>query len=372
MWSCSASLSSAVAVYMEDGYVLSNVLSNDVLCFISTSRHTLTKDTIIASTIGFYKPDQILQAKDTLFKVCKERPTIRKVCASHPNPNVADVADMIVLLQKMEDSNKTIPGFVASRFNSLPPLNFEVIASVICSMRDEISTIRLELSQVRESNQKDLKSMDDVISIKQDVADIKKICLIKKNPVIHQPDNVTIPVATTDESRGQSTFANVVRSNNNLTVNDTQGLPADVLLNSDDVQSVIRRSVAPKNPLTASQKQPPNRRIPPIRRRNRFDIAGSGVFDSGLSGVEKIVDLFVGGCSLQSTTIIIEDHCKSLDVNPSKVEELKTKSEWYKAFKISVNLSQREKLIDPKSWPVGVYVRKFFKPRRTGEDMSRY
>ena len=79
--------------------------------------------------------------------------------------------------------------------------------------------------------------------------------------------------------------------------------------------------------------------------------------------MERVYDLFVGGCNSETSADDINNYCKNIQVYLKKVEVLQTKSEWYKAFKISMMQSDRVKLLNPDSWPKGVFVRKFYNAR---------
>ena len=110
---------------------------------------------------------------------------------------------------------------------------------------------------------------------------------------------------------------------------------------------------------------------PSHRRNQKASIQGTkeGV-QGGLVGVDPVVDIFVGGCSLDATPENIEELCKEHDVNVRKCEPLPTKSQWYKSFKVSILLHDREKLLSADVWPRGVFVRKFYRPRRPGGNSS--
>ena len=100
------------------------------------------------------------------------------------------------------------------------------------------------------------------------------------------------------------------------------------------------------------------------RKGRRFkNIAGTASKSVGLAGAPRVVDIYVGGCSLETTSQNIEDFCRKNDVVCRKSEELKTKSEWYKSFKISITSGDRDKVLSPEIWPEGVFVRKFFSSR---------
>ena len=99
----------------------------------------------------------------------------------------------IIIWQKKKEISY-FPTFLASGFNSLPQNGFEPIASVICSLSDEIRSLRFELIKVRESNKKAVKRIDDLDCIKQDISDIKivvnSISEMSSEVINPLPDNV--------------------------------------------------------------------------------------------------------------------------------------------------------------------------------------
>ena len=78
---------------------------------------------------------------------------------------------------------------------------------------------------------------------------------------------------------------------------------------------------------------------------------------------QRDLDLFIGGCSLESSETDITDHCSSLGITQKSIVMLETKVDWYKAYKLTVCATDRDKLLEPSVWPEGVFVRKFFKAR---------
>ena len=84
------------------------------------------------------------------------------------------------------------PNFVSSGYMSLSPCSgYEWFVSLICSTREEIWALRLEVSEVRKQNEKDFKALDNVGYIIQDVVEIK--LLIHNLPIkdrVGTPENV--------------------------------------------------------------------------------------------------------------------------------------------------------------------------------------
>ena len=53
------------------------------------------------------------------------------------------------------------------------PAGFEIIAPVIMALRDEKTSVKADISEQRVVTQRDVRSSDHVVVIKQDVDDIK-------------------------------------------------------------------------------------------------------------------------------------------------------------------------------------------------------
>ena len=51
---------------------------NDVLCYITTARDTLTKDNIVLNVVGFYQNEVIFFAKEEILSSCNEHLVNRK------------------------------------------------------------------------------------------------------------------------------------------------------------------------------------------------------------------------------------------------------------------------------------------------------
>ncbi len=72
----------------------------------------------------------------------------------------------------------------------------EKIAGIMCSMRDEVCSLKVELKEARKEREKDDKILEDNILIKQEIVDIKmmmksfcdkKLLIIKKKTKMKNP-----------------------------------------------------------------------------------------------------------------------------------------------------------------------------------------
>ena len=77
----------------------------------------------------------------------------------------------------------------------------------------------------------------------------------------------------------------------------------------------------------------------------------------------RILDVFVGGCGLDANDSTIANYYQKHNAQILKCEQLDSKSEWYKSYKISVAADNRDALLDANFWPKGIFVGKYYKPR---------
>ena len=375
---------------------------NDVLCYITTARDSLSRDNILTNVVGFYSGEAIFVAKEEIFSFSNERLVKRKATNDHPNPAVMNVKDILTLLDKMEGT-VPFPSFVAANYNSLPPSNFEPLATVLCSLKDEIAVLRSEVCQLREVNVDNASSNIDNACVKQDISDIK-LMLQNSQYVQKKLDRNQDKVSYADTARNGSSRDWAGKSGNNERQPQEAKIGATAtrkeISNSIPIQrnessntrSVRQRHSVQSNHQLEQSVQPTvqhiqnmersdrnseswqvvgrgsssqhNRRLLTRRGNREANVSGTGTESNNLVGVQRIMDIFVGGCDKNSSEEGIKKHCENLGIQLMKIEQLTTRSEWYKAYKISMKATDREKLMLPDSWPQGIFVRKYFKPRK--------
>ena len=372
--------------------------NNALLCYITTARGSLTKDNIIGNVVAFYSSDVIYSAKEEIFGICNERPIKRKATAEFPNASVPNVRDILQLLDQVE-GKIALPSFVATHYNSLPPSNFDSLAPVLCSLRDEITTLREEVSQLRKINQEMSSAKVENSCIQHDISDIKLMMRYLSKERGQQKISYSDTAVRGKNSEGPG-CSSLKGSPNKSTkhqnemhpqrFNRTLSVMNDNLTTPNSQPSVISQENVRRearehldSPSTSSTTLPlgndvqeeqiesggqnaewqvvRNRKLQ--RGKRQVNVAGTRKSPSGLSGVERIYDLFVGGCNRDTTVDDIKKYCTSLGIDLKKAELMQTKSEWYSAFKISMKQSDRDMLMKSDSWPQGVFVRKFYKAK---------
>ena len=349
-------------------YEVENSVVNDVLCYLTTSRKTLSQQLIVNNTVAFYNEKAIKESKELIFKICKETSIKRKVCVSHPNPLFVDVEDILNLLIKADQKKFLLPNFLAEHYASLPPgSGFECIAAILCSLREEISNLREEQVLQREANNKHLKAFDEFNALRQDVSDIK-ISMINPGSV-HELRNVqqeAITYAAALNTNSVNSGASISRSADLGDSNEEHG-HANMTGNGSEVAPSTRVTHGGNRDLTrrgenASQRQ--GITTGDRSRRPNRNIAGTREAAAGtLSGASRVVEVFVGGCNKECDVDELQTFCTENNVNLLACITLNSKSIRYNSFKITVNYDDVIKVLKADFWPKGIFVRKFFNRR---------
>ena len=92
------------------------------------------------------------------------------------------------------------------------------------------------------------------------------------------------------------------------------------------------------------------------RGNGELNVTGTNKVSGNSNNVQHIMEIFVGGCDINSNEQGIQQQCTSIVVELKKLEHLNTKCEWYKAYKISMKAGDRKneegKIAQViKSWP---------------------
>ena len=360
-----------------------SVIINDLLCYCSTARSSLTNDQIILNCTGFYKPEVIYAAKETLFKHFNEQPKQRKATANNPTAAVGNLED---ILQRLDQADvKKLPRYVASSFNGMPPPSFELIAPVLCSLRDELATCISEISSLKEARRAQTNATVSLSSMAEDIADIKtSIQSISHTSLRGNTSDVEAASAGSSITGSVSSIVQRTRptvpvdGSGNLGNNASSNVQTYSRALSHGTASVDTRARA-NNPLTLhsstaasdlpSQRHQDGDGVWHTVSRNRFHrkrnerISGTRKNDSSLVGAPRVYDVYLGGLSKDADEAKINAYVSKNGVNMIKCEMLKASNDWHRSFKLSMSSADRDKLLKAEFWPEGVFVRKFYKPK---------
>ena len=337
-------------------YELKNAVINSVLCFIFSSRKTLSCNEITSMAVVHFLKEEIETAKKFIFKLCGEKPIARVSCPRWPDPCTAHIDDITDLIERHEAKNFLFPKFLTQEFDSMPPAGISRIAESINSLRDEISALRYELCELRKERASDIKALEDINNVQSDVADIK-------TAIMANVQNCGSAVGP--GNRNALSYASITKRNNVSTNGNAPTLKSHV----PGVNGGRRNSAAGVGGVmsapVSSVRTGTSRGSLPSQRKNR-GVLGTrkGSSSSKLSSAPRNLDVFVSRCLPDTKCDEIIAFCDEGGVTVQECELLKTGYSSCESFKITVKSTDRDALLDASFWPEGIVARKFFSARK--------
>ena len=257
-------------------------------------------------------------------------------------------------MSSREADDFQLPTFLCDSYDALPPRGFAAIAGLICNLRDEVASFRLELQEHRRERTSDIKSLEDLSDAKEDISDTKRqICDMKNNV------NTILNVVTSKPNNvGSMANATSTNATNHPNAPPSAGPMAPTL-----AQIVKRGLNTPFVPVGAPLVNRPK----PAKVNVNRGILGTKKPSAlnRIAGVVRNLDVFVGRCVPGTTTEDVKEYCTDNGVTVDKCEEIKTNSSSSTSFKVTIAAGMRDKLLDSDFWPEDVVVRKFYAPRKS-------
>ena len=146
---------------------MSDIIINNVLCYISSARHSLPEDNIIIVVKSFYSFDKIKEAKDVIHDLCQIKGKRRKA----DDKISSEIKDILTAL-KNRDNAITLPRFVVDQHDGLPPNSgFLAVARNMETLMTSNESLMLEIQQLQKTVVMLSKTTN---SLNEEVRDSKK------------------------------------------------------------------------------------------------------------------------------------------------------------------------------------------------------
>ena len=372
----------------------SNIVINNLLCYISTARHAISKEQIISCCWSFYDLNIVKEAKEILFAANNDKPVRRRgdVALKH---ELEDIYDKFV---KYDECNIPLPKFVADNYSAMPPTSgYELIGSTIVNLINEIAALKEEIKEVKNNNFlndilcNDVKNMkDDIMEINNNMRNLKmqffekeirRLSNVETLKKCNDIESFTSSAPTLSQfDHGSSAEAHPLSSSNsepsplNLDVN-TRTFDCSYSDATKRNVSLPRHSMA-KNTMinyksaeivssSSRGNQPDEDGFQLVSKNNRKNKSKYGIVGNKVTGSIKCAirnyDLYLGNCDLdiEENDIIkyVKDEC---NIDILYCNQLSTSSEYSKSFKLTTSLNDRDILLNPELWPKGIVCRKFY------------
>ena len=303
-----------------------SVTFNAMLTYVAFSRETSANELIAKACKQFYSIEELQEAKEALWKVGDKdiMPAYVKRRDSTVRSEVdAIIDDILNAMQKLDEADR-MPSLAVTpagmhRMPRVPPA--ETCSISIC---ERVGTLEQTVRMLSESLSK-----------------------IQLSPSQSLPTSTTsAPTAAATSSETSAMAATENKSYANIAANLGNSLPLSEksrrhpAIDQDGYQTV-----------TSGRRHRPPRRTP---------ITGTATSSKLRGAPEPSRDLFVYRVEKDTAESEIKDYLEDHSIEARGVEKKSNPEAKYDSFRVEVNVTDSQKLLDAQFWPVGVCVRKYY------------
>ena len=400
------------------------MILNNILCFIDSAVGDYNEEALFEIIFSFYSDEEIADAKATLSGLLSLENKLRRD-PNKRKKDLCDRFELYnKYTSSIDIDSKEL--FVCDSYKKMPPSGFDTIAPTMAHLLKEVKELREEsvtfynnMSETTRDIKKaqldhgildglyrDVKqSSEDIKIIKNSLKSLTRIALdseVRRTSIFSDvlPRESIAEDVTNTCVNFLEDFVSDLRFNETpsapelsqptavippspapppgFNINQDKQLYSSVVVNSPPVNKPTKNTSQQKklptivfkasNPRGRSKSQTTDDEgYTQVRsRKQRRNTTGTKkTFDSvSFKSSTRYVDLYVGHCALDTTPEMISDYLASeLSITAKKCTEIPTKVPYSMAFKITVNIADRDKLFNPESWPENVVCHKYFSPR---------
>ncbi|XP_011661635.2 uncharacterized protein LOC105437100 [Strongylocentrotus purpuratus] len=322
------------------------IVVDELLCFVTNKMNTLSTDEIVKLVSTCFKSEEIEQSKKVLFDVCSsmnDHVTVRNVAHKGPSRDVNNIKTCIKLLLECGDK---IPTFVAKDLDRLPPVGFDNID--VSALLGRLLKLECEMADMKESVQshakaaENLQNMAVIMDTRMTDVEVKAVAQTPGSTSINFPGlGATLDAAAPapkpqPNSPDQTPWNQVVRRGGNMKTPPVGGDP------SRPVQ-VLHTPMQPK------------------RKPGIVGKASSGRIQAVQT---KLVNVFATRFDPELDADTLGDFLQEKINDTVTCNKIVTERSRFGSFHISAVCQNVEDMYDPDVWPEGVFVRRYYEPRK--------
>ena len=290
---------------------------SELLCYLQNYDGKIPHNVLSVNLCGFYKEEEIVEAKTVLFNVVGDMKLQfddiprNKQRRGRDNKRKLDVEDILAMWEFLDTKKIMLPDFVAKDLRRLPSIHPSDVDTY--KLADTVNEVKLQLSNV----QSVLKSLaDNQASLATTVDSIVKVNIPVNNPAVDKvnPDNT-------------ATFSGM-------------------FANKDNGSEWF--SVKP----VKTQQTRPIRKI----------VGGNSSSDLKVKAIAGSSEwhVFAGRLDPATTEDDITEMLTAKNIKVVNCKLLRKTADWqqkYAAFRVVVNIADKDNVFDDAIWPVGTDVR---------------
>ena len=332
----------------------------EVLCFIQQKCGLISFDHLTKICADFFKLEEIISARNLIGKFTKKRVTMRQ----GPDISRTTVED---LLKICLDARNKLPTFFAVDLSRLPPVDIEhcdvsAILRELQVLRSEVRELvklRCEIETLKSNNT--LLAHSNMQTIEQEVS----CCKAERANFVQKSDLLDLKRDILAEVQSLPTLS----IGANFPLLETAGVSVQQASKNSQITQRLSYADHTKNLKDTGMKD--------TNRRDRKQVLGlSNKYKLSSVDTRRSIELFVtrfdshtaSGEIVECVSDILHGH------PPDQISciRLKSRQEFYASFHITVSVSSSsmkmalDSLMSAESWPTGILVRRFFKPKNNG------
>jgi len=305
----------------------SNVVINELLCFVQNNMSSVPKANIMNVGSTFYREEEIVAAKNVLYGFAESIAATTSRCVSRrpgDNKRKLDFEDIINLWAQLDAAKVTFPLYAAVNLSRIPTV--KPTEADICTLAANMSSLKQEVQELS--------------ALKSSVAAMNELI---QRQLYHQPELTNEPVSAeqgpTDEYSGPE-------ATTQSTSSFARGAATAA---ADDGYTLVSRHKPRNSTSKTANKSYSSKRI----------IRGSSS-THGVSGVPRRLVAFVSRLHTDTTENDLQRMLENAGVRDVKCFRIKPKDgKIYKtaAFRVSCDPQSAALFYDETTWPCGCELR---------------
>ena len=287
----------------------SDIIIDDLACFLSSGKSDYSQDKLCDIAYSFYSHEEIKTSKEKIFAYIDKDLVWRR----DPDKKMKDLNDLNEGLNELKDKNKHIK-YVSDSYKKMPPVGLEFIAPILLDLSEEINKINNILPGIMDIKSTVINTADTVRNFKIDLNNLQKLLQLNNNNNNNNCNSdmtLNNPITPSRiqpniENKLKSLRQNGVYDNNssmNRKINNNETV--DQNLNHSNPSSLAKPYIKVKTPCTSSNTQ--QQGLVAFTNGNKNITPNNKNINNGTNGEDNVGDISVTPTVSNNPTVPADD-----------------------------------------------------------------